>query len=136
MVHVKRRERGMRERRSHVPAKLAVVCTFIAILCCPAVRSWGEKKTWQAGTILGVKAHEQQSNSGDAARMYDISVKVGKRIYVALYTAENNEPDPGYYVGMRRTVLIDGDILKFNDLLGHTHSLRILSSKDAPPDSK
>ena len=124
----------MHERGSHVPAKTAVICALIAILCCAGVRSSGEKKAWQAGTILTVKAHEQQP--GDAAKGYDISVKVGKKIYVALYTAENNEPEPDYYVGMRRTVLIDGDTLKFNDLLGHTHSLRILSSKDAPPDSK
>lgn len=126
----------MRERGSHVPAMLTVACALVAIVCCAAVGWCGEKKTWQAGTVLEVKAHDQQPGSDGAAKGYDISVKVGKKIYVALYTAENNEPEPDYYVGMRRTVLIDGDTLKFNDLLGHTHSLRILSSKDAPPDSK
>jgi hypothetical protein len=36
-----------------------------------------------------------------------------------------------YYVGMRRTVQVDGDTLKVNDLLEHTSTLRILSTKDA-----
>ena len=127
----------MPERGSHVPGKTAVVCALIAILCFTAVSSSGEKKTWQAGTILEVKAHEHPPDSDNAAndnagKEYDISIKVGKKIYVALYASEKNQPEPDFYVGMRRTVLIDGDTLKFNDLLGNTHSLRILSSKDAP----
>jgi len=127
----------MRERGSHVLVKTVVACALIAILCFTAVRSSGEKKAWQAGTILEVKAHEHQSDSDSAAKEYDVSIKVGKKVYVALYTGEKNQPEPEFYVGMRRTVLIDGDTLKYNDLLGQTHSLRILSSKDAPaPDSK
>jgi hypothetical protein len=41
-----------------------------------------------------------------------------------------------FYVGQRRTVLVERDVLKFKDLQGRTHSMRILSSKDAPLHSQ
>jgi len=111
----------------------AIVCALIGILCSPAQRSFGEKKTWQAGTILEVKAHHAGTDEDSDANKYDVSVKVGKKIYVVLYVQGSDRAEPEYYVGMATTVLIEGDTLKFNDLQGRTHSVRILSSKDAPP---
>jgi hypothetical protein len=92
-----------------------------------------QSKTWQSGTVLEVKPRQAESNSNNAGKQYDVSIKVGKKLYAVLYTAEINQPDPGLYVGMARTVLIEGNTLKFNDLQGRTHPARILSSKDAPP---
>jgi len=97
-----------------------------------AVRAFGETgKTWQPGTIIRVKAHEVSSVEKDVAKQYDISVQVGQKIYVTSYTMKGGEPDLELYVGMARMVLIDGETLTFNDLLGHSHSLRIVSTKDA-----
>ena len=123
----------MRQRESHFRAKIAIIFVLIALVCFATVRSSGEKKKWQAGTVLDVKAHQGESEAPDAAKQYDVSVKVGQKIYVALYAPEGNNPEPEFYVGMARTVLVEGNTLKFNDLQGRTHSLRILSSKDAPP---
>lgn len=126
----------MRERRSNPNVSLTVGCALLAVTCLSPLTAPGQKKTWQAGTILEVKTHQPESGSENAGKKYDVSVKVGKKVYVVLYVDEANQPDPGLYVGMARTVLIDGSTLKFNDLEGHVHSTRILSSKDAPPVSR
>lgn len=124
----------MRERRYRLA--ITIACAFAVYLCLAAVASSGEKKAWQAGTILSVKDHEPQDEDGDGLKKYDISVKIGKKIYVVLYAPEKDLPEPEFYVGMERTVLVEGDLMRFNDLQGNTHTLRILSSKNAPPDSK
>jgi len=121
----------MCDRRSMLRGCRALIC--ILIMCVAVVKSPGQdKKPWRSGTILDVKTH-QAAPGADQAKQYDITVKVGKKIYLTLYTPQDNEPEPGNYVGMARTVQVDGDMLRFNDLLGHTRELKIVSSKDAPP---
>jgi len=111
----------------------ALACALIVIMCVAVVKSPGQdKKPWQSGTIIEVKTHEAAPGT-DQVKQYDISVKVGKKIYLTLYTPQNNEPEPEYYVGMARTVQVDGDTLRINDLRGHTREAKIVSSKDAPP---
>lgn len=112
-----------------------VTCGIIMTLCFAAVVSFAQnKKTWQAGTILEVKTHDAAPENDQGAKQYDISVKVGKKIYVVLYTLREDQAEPEFYVGMARTVLVEGDTLKFNDLQGRTHSMPILSCKDAPAE--
>jgi hypothetical protein len=102
------------------------------MMCVAVAKSPGQdKKPWRSGTVLEVKTHEAAPGA-DQSKQYDITVKVGKKIYLTLYSPKDNEPDPAYYVGMARTVQVDGDTLRFNDLLGHTRELKIVSSKDAP----
>ena len=109
-----------------------LVCALIVIMCVALVRSPGEeKKPWRSGTIMEVKTHEGAPGT-DQIKQYDVTVKVGKKLYVALYTPQKNQPELEYYVGMARSMQVDGDTLHVNDLLGRTHTLRILSSKDAP----
>jgi len=115
-----------------VRRRTALICNLILIICVAALKLSGEeKKPWHSGTIIEVKAHEAASGT-DEIKQYDVTVKIGKKIYVASYVPENNQPELEYYVGMARIMQVDGDTLKVNDLLGRTHALKILSSKDAP----
>jgi hypothetical protein len=111
---------------------LAVICIFILMMGMSAGRAFGATdKTWQPGTVTQVKAHQVSSTEKDAAKQYDVSVQVGQKIYVTSYKMKDDEPDLQLYVGMARMVLIDGETLTFNDLLGHPHSMKIVSSRDA-----
>ena len=120
-------------RRCSIPrGSCALICALILILCGPVVRSSGEdKKPWRSGTIMEVKAHEVVTGT-DQIKQYDITVRVAKKLYVVLYTPPQNQPELEYYVGMARSMQVDGDTLNVNDLLGRVHALKILSSKDAP----
>jgi hypothetical protein len=125
---------AMNERNSRIGASISIVFALIALLCVTMLKASGDSKAWQAGTIVEVKAHQVDANAAadTGAKQYDVSIKVGKKIYVALYILDKDQASPEYYVGMRRPVLVESDTIKFNDLLGHTHTLKILSSKDAP----
>src|SRR5215469_1272636 len=125
----------MRTRNLPFWFEISVGWLLIAIICFAVPRVSGEnKKAWQAGTVVQVKPHQVTSGEKEGTKQYDVSVKVGKKIYLALHTVKEGEPDMdwGNYVGMARMVLIEGDTLTFNDLSGNPHSLKIVSSKDAP----
>jgi hypothetical protein len=121
----------MHKENTSLLSRIQVVCILVAIMCLGIVTAKGQTKAaWQAGTLIQVKAQDNTSSGNDAAKEYNVTIQVGSKLYVASLALKNGEPDLEYYVGMARMVLIDGDVLTFNDLLGHSHSMRILSSKD------
>ena len=130
----------MRRRQSAFTMWIVCFCALVLIPSCAVAQSSAQdKQVWQAGTIVDVKPHQAPSgtdNSGadQSAGQYDVSVQVGKKIYVVLFSPANGWDQAQYYVGMNRTVLVEGDTLKFNDLLGRTHTMPIISRKDAPED--
>lgn len=124
----------MRAENSHL-RRVSLGRVLIAIICLAVPQAPGQnKKVWQAGTLTQVKEHQVTSADNDATKQYEVSVKVGKKIYSALYTLKSGEPDLDWdnYVGQERMVLIEGDKLTFNDVLGRPHTLKIVGSKDAP----
>lgn len=119
--------------KSSFRAAAATICVLAAMMCFFIARASGQdKKDWRSGTLIQVKAQEPASGDNASEKRYEVTVQVGQKIYVASHTSKDGEPDLEYYVGMARMVLIDGDTLTFSDLLGHSHSMRIISSKDAP----
>lgn len=122
----------MRPRGSHLKFGLTFACALIAFSL-TAIQSFGAKNVWQVGTILDVKAHQPESVSSDGLKQYDVDVKVGTTIYVVLHTPTKSQAGPEFYRGMNLTVLVDGKVLKYNDILGRTHTTRILSSRRVPP---
>ena len=123
----------MRKVNSPFWSGISLGWVLIAIICLAVPRAPGEdKKAWQAGTVVLVKAHEVPSGANEVTKQYDVSIKAGKKIYLALYTPQKGDPDLKNYVGMARMVLIEGDTLTLRDLLGRPHLLKIVSNKDAP----
>jgi|SRR5580704_6647489 hypothetical protein len=106
---------------------------LIMILCFAVRNSMGEdKKVYQAGTIVEIKVHQPASGTDTGKKEFDVSIKVGNKIYIVLYSPPGGQDFAEYGVGMDRTVFVEGDTMKLNDLLGRTRTLPILSVKDAP----
>jgi hypothetical protein len=104
------------------------------ILCFAVSNSMGEdRKVYQAGTILDIKPHQPTPGADTGKKEFDVSIKVGDKIYVVLYAPPGGQDFAEYGVGMNRTVFVEGDTMKLNDLLGRTRTLPVLSVKDAPP---
>jgi hypothetical protein len=106
----------------------AVVLCGVAIL---AGRQTTSSK-YQHGTIMAVKAHHASEGDAAAARRYDISVKVGNTIYVVLYTQPPGTISPEYRAGLDLPVLVGSTTIKFNDQLGRSRELPILSRRTLP----
>jgi hypothetical protein len=112
---------------------VALILAVIIIFCFAVRRSLGEdKKVYQAGTIVEIKAHQAAQETDTGKKEFDVSIKVGNKIYVVLYSPPGGQDFAEYGVGMDRTVFVEGDTMKLNDLLGRTRILPILSVKDAP----
>src|SRR5215472_14383187 len=121
----------MRAENSRFWSKVSVGWVLIAIIWLAVPQAPGQnKKAWQTGKVTQAKEHQVTSGNTET-KQYDVTIKVGKKIYSGLYTMKEGEPDLGWenYVGMERLVLIEGDTLTFNDVMGRPHSLKILSSK-------
>ena len=71
----------------------------------------------------------------DSTKRYDISIKVGNTVYVVLYT-----PPPGTYgfqysAGQDMLVSVGNKTITYNDLLGNSRQVPIVSRSPVPAKS-
>ena len=87
---------------------------------------------YQIATIIDVKPHQTADDAADVAS-YDVTVKVGSTLYVTLYTP-NTPVDTNnvrYRAGLPLLVLVRKDTIAYNDLLGRSFEVPIISQKPA-----
>jgi hypothetical protein len=89
---------------------------------------------FQLATITEVNVHEAGEKVGASdAVSYDVSVKVGDKIYVVLYTPPLREIGVKYAAGRSGLVLVGKNTIRYNDLLGRSLDLPIESQAAASP---
>ena len=103
----------------------------LMILCFSTLLVFGQSSTkYQVGTITAVEPHQLASSSSPDS--YEVSVKVKDTIYVVLYT-----PPPGMYymvkyaTGREILVLVGENTISYNDILGQTFDVPLLSRAPA-----
>jgi len=87
---------------------------------------------YQPGTIMAVEPHASGPGEKASSRTYDVSVKVDNTIYVVLYTQPPGTISPLYRVGLQILVSVGSNTIKFNDQLGRSQELPILSRRTLP----
>jgi hypothetical protein len=80
---------------------------------------------WQVGTITAVQCH-QVADADASITSCEVSLKVSDTVYVALYKPPFGI-DTVFTKGRNLEVLIGIQNLKYNDLLGHSFQVPILS---------
>jgi len=111
---------------------IAVAALFMATL--PALCQSTSK--YQVGTILDIKPHANAAASAPDSTTYDVTVKVGDTIYVALYTPHSGEDAAKYAAGRDLLVQVGKDTITYNDIMGHSYEVPIQSQKPASPTKK
>lgn len=86
---------------------------------------------WQAGTITAVRYH-LVADADPSITSYEVSVKVGNTVYVAVYTPPFGIDNVPFATGRDIEVLIVKNTLMFNDLLGNSFQVPILSRTIVP----
>ena len=86
---------------------------------------------YQVGTITEVKAHQAAGRGVSDAASYDVAVKVGDTIYVVLYTPPLGEETVKYSAGRDLLVLLGKNTITYNDILGRSQEVPIISQKPA-----
>ena len=88
---------------------------------------------FELGTITAVSTHQGATGADASATSYDVSVKVGNTIYVVLYTPPVDTRVIQYVAGRQLLVRVGENTIAFNDQLGKTSEVPILSRTTAAP---
>lgn len=83
---------------------------------------------YEVATITDVRTH--QDSSSDVVS-YDVSVKVGDTMYVVLYTPPLGMNTVKYAAGHELLVLVGKKTIRYNDLLGQSVDVPIVSQRSA-----
>jgi len=114
--------------------RVVLVAIVMCIAALPALCQSSTSK-YQVGTIMEVTPHKSSAASDSGVTRYDVSVRVGKNVYVVLYT-----PPPGTYgvqyrAGSDWPVLVGSKTIKFSNMLGDPMEVPILRRKTASAES-
>jgi hypothetical protein len=111
---------------------LKLICmTCICLWTFPAFSQSAPK--YEVATITDVKTHQ---DSGSDVVSYDVSVKVGDTIYVVLYTPPSGMNTVKYVTGRELLVLVGKKAITYNDILGQSQEVPILSQRSAIKQAK
>jgi hypothetical protein len=90
------------------------------------------KPAYQSGTIMVVKTHQASAGIDPSVTRYDISIKVRDMVYVVLYTPPPGTYGSQYVTGMDMLVLVGDKTITYNDMLGVSREVPIVSRTKAP----
>jgi len=102
---------------------VSILCILLAAV--PALCQSAPK--YQLGNITEVRPHQNAELGASDATGYDVSVKVGDTIYTVLYTPALEEETVKYIAGRDLVVLVGETTIRYTDILGQSHELRIES---------
>jgi hypothetical protein len=113
---------------------LRVICISLI-----ALASYGQSaQHYQVAVIAGVKPHQAAADDTSGITRYDVSLKVGDTLYVVLYTPPLGITTVKYAEGINILVVVGDKTISYNDLLGQTFEVPIISRKPtadaAPPN--
>ena len=97
------------------------------LLFLSTLMAFGQSAKYQVGTILKVKPHAPATEKENEPASYEVSVKVKDAVYVVLYTPAIPLETINYAAGREVMVSVGEKTVKYNDLLGQTIELPILS---------
>jgi hypothetical protein len=106
---------------------ICMVCicmTTLPAFCEPAAK-------WEVATIIDVKTHQIDSSSTPDVASYDVSVKIGNTVYLVLYTPPLAMSTIKYAGGRQLLVLVGKKSIRYNDILGQSLEVPIISQKPA-----
>jgi hypothetical protein len=104
---------------------------FSLVICASCIAQSTAAK-WLVATAMDVKVHQPAEAREDAATVrYDITVRVGNMEYVVLYVPPDGTSKAMVEScrGIEGLVLVGADTIKYNDMLGRTHEVPIISRR-------
>ena len=102
---------------------------WICLATLPVVCESGPK--YQVATITDVKPHQAADNKPSDPVRYDVSVTVADTVYLVLYTDTFGTGTVQYAAGRELLVHVGRNAITYNDILGQSHEVPIISQKPA-----
>lgn len=94
-------------------------------------------QNYQVAVIVGVKPHPAAADDPSGVTRYDVSLKVAGTVYVVVYMPPFDVGTVKYAEGRNLLVLVGEKTISYNDLLGQSFEVPIISrnpaADSAPP---
>lgn len=104
----------------------------VILVCLSTLAMFGELQSkYQVGTIMDVQVHPTAAGAPSDAVSYDVTLKVGDTIYTLLYTPPLGTLTVRYAAGRELLVLVGKKTITYNDILGVSLEVPIVSRKPA-----
>jgi hypothetical protein len=106
---------------------------FIIIICTIALPAFCKPSAkYEVATILDVKPHQSAGGSSlSMAASYEVSVKVSGTIYLVLHIDTLGTNTARYAAGRELLVHVGKNTIIYNDVLGRSQEVPIISQKPA-----
>ena len=104
-------------------ARVIFICLLVSSAFCQSTSKY------QVATITDVKTHQNAANSDPNVVSYDVSLRVGDTSYLVLYTPPLGVNTVKYSAGRELLVLVGKKTITYNDLLGQSLDVPIISQK-------
>lgn len=102
----------------------------VIAVCLIALSTFGQSTSkYQVATILQIEPHQQSDAASANVKTYDVTVRVGNTIYVALFTPHLGEDGAKYAAGIDLLVHVGKNSITYNDLLGRSYEVPIESER-------
>jgi len=113
-------------------AKLFLRTLIFLLPALALAQSPSTSSTYQSATITAVKPHQPVENSSldyalDPDSLYEVIVKVGETAYVVLTPSPSPSGTILYAVGRQLLVHIGDNTITWNDIMGESHEVPIVS---------
>ena len=122
-------------------AKLFLRALILLLPALALAQSPFASSIYQPATITAVKPHQPAQNSSpdyslDRDSVYEVTVKVGGTVYVVLTPSPSPSGTILYAVGRDVLVHIGDTTITWNDIMGQSHEVPIVSSTPIADTSK
>ena len=112
--------------------------SWVICICLAAFPLWGESASkpspkYEVATITDVQTHPDSTSD---AVSYDVSVRVGTTIYQVLYTPPLAVDTIKYAAGRELLVQVNEKTITYNDILGQSLEVPIVSQRPASKQPK
>ena len=107
---------------------LRILIALITLL--PALvlaQSSSTSLTYQPATIIAVNPHPSAGNLNPDGALYEVSVKVNRTLYVVVTKSPSPSGSIQYSVGREVLVKVGDDTITWNDIMGESHEVPIIS---------
>ena len=116
--------------------KKTLARALMFVLALPAFCQSPTPLKYEPATIMNVMTHPQRTGANSSVTGYDISLRVGKTLYKVLYMPPSGAYGAQYSAGDEILVLVGSKTITFNDILGNSRKLPIMSRTTAAAVSK
>jgi len=107
---------------------LRILITLITLL--PSLvfaQSLPTSSSYQPATIIAVNPHPSAGSSNPNDALYEVSVKVNRTLYVVVTKSPSPSGTIQYSVGRDVLVKVGDDTITWNDIMGESHEVPIIS---------